>query len=77
MSRAEARALMRAIKGFAVLQGVRGAAGVDLAALEELLVRASRLVADFPQIVEMDLNPVFAYPAGTAPVAVDVRLRIR
>ena len=43
--------------------------GVDLAALNELLLRVSRLAADFPEIVEMDLNPIFAYPAGRAPTA--------
>jgi hypothetical protein len=31
------------------------------------------LAADFSEVVEMDLNPIFAYPEGTAPVAVDVR----
>jgi hypothetical protein len=37
----------------------------------------SRLAADFPGITEMDLNPVFAYPAGTPPAAVDVRIRVQ
>jgi acyl-CoA synthetase (NDP forming) len=36
----------------------------------------SRLLADFPNIVEMDLNPVFVYPSGTPPVAVDVRVKV-
>jgi acetyltransferase len=55
---------------------VRGEKGVDLPALEDLLCRVSRLAADFPAIVEMDLNPIFAYPQGTAPSAVDVRIRV-
>jgi acetate---CoA ligase (ADP-forming) len=74
--RAEARELMREIKGFPVLEGVRGEAPADLPALEDLLCRVARLAADFPAIAEMDLNPVFAYPQGTAPVAVDVRIRV-
>jgi acetyltransferase len=77
LSRPEARAALRAIRGFPVLQGIRGKPGVDLAALEELLVRVSRLLADFPVIAEMDLNPVLLYPEGSAPAAVDVRIRIR
>ncbi|HLE61353.1 MAG TPA: acetate--CoA ligase family protein [Thermoanaerobaculaceae bacterium] len=77
LSRPEAREMVRAIRGFAVLEGVRATPGVDLAAIEDLLVRASRLVADFPSIVEMDLNPIITYPAGRAPFAVDVRLRVR
>lgn len=77
LSRPEAGELVRLIKGFPVLAGARGREGVDLPAVEDLLVRVSRLVADFPAIVEMDLNPVFAYPAGTAPAAVDVRMKVR
>jgi acetyltransferase len=69
--------MVRAIKGFPVLEGVRGEQGVDLEALRELLARVSRLAADFPSIVEMDLNPIFTYPAGTAPSAVDVRMKVR
>ena len=64
------------IKGYPVLNGARGPAA-DLAALEELLLRVSRLAADFPLITEMDLNPVFVYPEGPAPAVVDVRLKVR
>jgi acetyltransferase len=76
-SRPEARELIRGIRGFPVLEGVRGEAGVDLAAVEELLIRVSKLVSDFPNVTEMVLNPVLVYPAGTTPAAVDVRLKIR
>jgi acetyltransferase len=76
LSPAEAKAMMKEVKGYRVLEGVRGEAGVDLAAVEDVLCRVSRLVADFPNIVEMDLNPVFVYPSGTAPVAVDVRVKV-
>ncbi len=77
LSRPEAREMMRGIKAWPVLEGVRGQAPADLAALEDLLLRVSRLAADFPQIVEMDLNPVIIYPEGTAPAAVDVRMRVK
>ncbi len=76
LSHAEARAMVKEIKGYRVLEGVRGEPGVDVAAVEEVLCRVSRLVADFPDIVEMDVNPIFAYPAGTPPVAVDARIKI-
>ena len=69
--------MISGIKGLPLLEGVRGEAGVDLGALEDLLTRVSRLAADFPAITEMDLNPVFAYPEGTAPAAVDVRIKVR
>ena len=55
-----------------VLRGVRGAEPVDREALASLIQRVSDLVADFPQIAEVDLNPVFATPQGAT--AVDVRM---
>jgi acyl-CoA synthetase (NDP forming) len=76
LSRPEAKEMMKEIKGYEVLKGVRGKKGVDLKALEDVLLRVSRLAADFPQITEMDLNPVFAYPRGKAPAAVDVRVKV-
>ncbi len=77
LSRPEAREVMTEIKGYPVLKGIRGQRGVDLEAVEDLLLRVSRLAADFPGIAEMDLNPVFTYPKGTAPAAVDVRLKVQ
>lgn len=77
LSRPEARELMCQIKGYPVLEGVRGKPGVDLEAMEDLLIKVSQLAADFPAIAEMDLNPVFAYAKGTPPAAVDVRMKIK
>ncbi|UCH83555.1 MAG: acetate--CoA ligase family protein [Candidatus Latescibacterota bacterium] len=75
LSRPEAREMMEGIKGYPVLAGVRGG-GVDLKAVEDLLLRVSKLAADFPEIAEMDLNPIFAYPKGKKPSAVDVRIKV-
>jgi acetate---CoA ligase (ADP-forming) len=76
LGRPEAGEIVRQLKGYPLLEGVRGEPAVDLAALEDLLCRVSRLAADFPAIAEMDLNPVLAYPSGRVPVAVDVRVKI-
>jgi acetyltransferase len=76
LSKPEAQEMMQGIKGYKVLQGMRGKKGVDLAKVEDLLLRVSKLAADFPAIAEMDLNPVFVYPKGIKPSAVDVRIRI-
>ncbi len=73
----EARHMLGALKASAVLDGVRGAPALNRAGIENVLLRVSRLVADFPEIVELDLNPILAYPGTTSPVAVDVRLKIR
>jgi len=75
LSRPEARTLMREIKGFPILEGVRGEPGADLEAVEDLLLRVSRMVAEMPSITELDLNPILVTPDGAS--AVDVRLKVR
>lgn len=69
---AEARSMLDDIKGAEILDGVRGGAGVDRAAISTLIENVSRLVDDFPEISELDLNPVFATP--DAATAVDARV---
>ncbi|GAA2303883.1 MULTISPECIES: acetate--CoA ligase family protein [Streptomyces] len=70
----EALSMLDGIRAAEVLRGVRGGEPVDRAALADLIVRVSRLVADFPEITEVDLNPVFATASGV--LAADVRLLI-
>ena len=59
-----ARRMMERTKIYTALQGVRGRRPVDLAALERLLVRFSRLIAENPRIMELDINPLVAGPDG-------------
>ena len=59
-------------RGSSILNGVRGSAPVDRAAIEELVMSVGRLMATYPEIAELDLNPIMAGPDGV--VAVDVRL---
>ncbi len=73
-SHQEAVGMLDDIAGAAVLRGVRGAAGVDRDALGTVIESVSHLVHDFPEISEMDLNPVFADSAGAT--AVDVRVLV-
>jgi acetate---CoA ligase (ADP-forming) subunit beta len=68
----DARAMIREIRGFPILQGYRGTPAVDLSALEDILLKLSMLAEQHPEIDEIDLNPVFAYPAGA--LAVDARI---
>lgn len=72
LSVAEANKMIRSIKAFPLLQGVRGEPGMDLEMLADWLLRISRLVTDFPQIQEMDLNPVKGYDRGL--YVVDARI---
>jgi len=71
---AHALGMLRSLRGAAVFGGVRGSAAVDLDAVADVVVGVSELMADNPEIAELDLNPVLAGPAGC--VAVDWRLRV-
>ena len=68
----DALSMMDGIAAAEILRGVRGARPVDRGALAAMIERVSALVADFPEISEMDLNPVFASEHGA--VAADVRI---
>lgn len=72
VSDADALSMLDGIKGAEILKGVRGAKPANRAALAAIIRNVSQLVADFPEIAEVDLNPVFARPAGT--VAADFRI---
>lgn len=67
-----ARRMMERTQIFAALAGVRGRRPVDLARLEQLLVRFSDLVVEQPRIKELDINPLLASPDGL--VALDARV---
>lgn len=71
---ADAREMVRSIRGAALLEGVRGDPPVDFAALEETLQRVSQLVGDHPGIAELDVNPFLAFPKGGGSTAVDGRV---
>ena len=74
VSDTEAREMVDGIRGSALLEGIRGEKPADIAAIADLIQRLSRLVTDFPQIKELDLNPVMAFEKGV--VAVDARIAL-
>lgn len=71
----DARDMLRDLRGFPLLEGYRGEVGSDIVELERVLLRLSQLVADFPEIAELDINPFMALPAGVGSRAVDARIR--
>jgi len=73
----DAGEMLRQIRGVALLDGFRGRPPVDREALLNVLLQASRLAEDLPEIVELDLNPVLALPAGEGAMVVDARIRVR
>ncbi|MGW8488042.1 bifunctional acetate--CoA ligase family protein/GNAT family N-acetyltransferase [Streptomyces sp. NPDC055886] len=70
----DAAELIRSIRAAPVLFGWRGSAPVDTAALEELLLRLSRLVDDHPEVVSVALEPVVVAPQGLTVLGASVRL---
>jgi acyl-CoA synthetase (NDP forming) len=69
-----AREMVRSLKTFPLLDGYRGAARADVAALEEVVLRVSALASDHEAVREMDCNPVMV--GETRAVVVDSRVRV-
>ncbi len=74
ISRQEATQQIRSIRTYPLLRGVRGEAPADIASIEDTLLRVSQLVMDFPEIVEMDINPLVVYNKGEGAMVLDARI---
>jgi acyl-CoA synthetase (NDP forming) len=70
----DASEMIRSLKTFPLLDGFRGAARLDVAALEDAMLRISALVDDLPQIAELDCNPFVVSERGG--VILDARVRV-
>jgi acyl-CoA synthetase (NDP forming) len=73
----DAADMIREIKGYRLLTGYRGHPAADLEAIEEVLLRVSRLVEEIPEIDELDMNPIFALAPGQGCRIVDARISVR
>jgi acetyltransferase len=69
-----AEKMLSEIRARAILDGVRGEPPVDKEAIIDVLLRIVQLVQDFPEIVELDINPLMVYPRGQGAIAIDMRL---
>ena len=74
ISAAEAKEMLKQLKGYKILEGVRGQEGVNLDLYADQIARVSALVQAAPEIAEMDLNPLLGNPRYVT--AVDARIRI-
>jgi acetyl coenzyme A synthetase (ADP forming)-like protein len=77
LSDRDATEMVRGIRGFKLLEGYRGHPAADLAAIEDILLRVSRLAEEVPEIGEIDLNPIFAFAPGKGCQIPDARIRVR
>lgn len=72
LSRYDAHAMLDQLRARQILDGARGQSAIDKDALVELILKVSSIVECYPQIAEVDLNPVISYPKGYA--VVDARV---
>jgi acetyltransferase len=77
IDRREAREMLGEIRAYKLLRGVRGEKQSDLEAIADTLVRVSQLATDFPEIVELDINPLLVFPAGQGVLGLDMRLALK
>jgi acetyl coenzyme A synthetase (ADP forming)-like protein len=66
--------MVRSLRSSPLLFGYRNAPAVDVAALEQMLLRIGRLAEDVPELAELDCNPVVAHPTGA--IVLDVKVRL-
>ncbi|WP_269849454.1 acetate--CoA ligase family protein [Methanosarcina horonobensis] len=73
----EAREMITGIKTYPLLAGARGAKPSDIDALVDAIIRVSKLVCDFPEIEEFEINPMMVLEEGKGAFAVDMRLTLK
>jgi len=73
----EAIQMLKSTRSYEILEGKRGQKGVDLNAIAAGLQRISQLARDFPQIVELDINPFIVGEIGTEPIVADARMTLQ
>jgi acetyltransferase len=77
MSRKDIQEMITETKAAALLRGVRGEPPADINSVVDMILRVSQLVTEFPEIQEMDINPLFAYNEGEGASALDVKISIK
>ncbi len=77
MWESSAENMIRGIRSFEVLKGVRGNPPVDLAAIKDCVLRLSQMLEENPEIAELDINPLIAYPEGQGCAVADCRILVR
>ena len=72
----DAEGMIQEVRGYPLLTGYRGHAPADIEAVQEMLLRVSRLVEELPEIAELDLNPFKAHVPGEGCTILDARIRV-
>ena len=77
LTRAEVVQLVRSIKAYPILTGARGRKPADVRALEDFILTLAQIAMDFPEILELEVNPVIVGDEGQGVGAVDALVTIR
>jgi len=72
----DAAQMLRELKAYTLLSGLRGEAPADIEAIEDVLLRISNLAVHHPDLSEMDINPLLVYNAGHGCACVDIRMTL-
>jgi acetyltransferase len=72
-----AEIMIHSIKAYGVLKGIRGNPPSDIDAIKDCILRLSQMVADHPEIAELDINPLIVYPEGEGCVVADSRILLK
>jgi acetyltransferase len=72
----EAIQMLKSTRSYAMLEGKRGQKALDIGAIASGLQRISQLTTDFPQILELDINPFIVGEFGSEPIVADVRMML-
>ena len=73
----DAHEMIRGVKAYKLLEGARGTTPAQLDQLENVLLRLSQLVTDFPEIEELDINPLIISEKNGEGIAVDGRIKLK
>ena len=74
ISRPEAARMVASLRGAQILAGARGRASADVDSLVDALLRVAQLLVDFPEIAELDVNPLRVFEEGRGSRALDARV---
>jgi acyl-CoA synthetase (NDP forming) len=73
----EAKEMLQELKSYWLLQGARGEPAADIEAVIDSILRISQLVTEFPEIDELDINPLRVLEKGKGCLAADARIVLR
>ncbi len=76
LTRRAAVEMVEETRAFTLLRGIRGEEPSDVESIVNVILRVAQLATDFPDVNELDINPLLVYPVGKGSIALDVKITI-